>query len=141
MSHINSLHNNFMSQIITLKIWITGFWPGEFDKNGTFLGEIIVTTNTVTVHATISERFSAAPIRAGWSRVGGDYTITYYRARRGRRCTLNVRSFRYCGIHCSTIYFTNNSDNMRLALNRHENGLIKICRKFGGKLGKGSIPI
>ena len=51
-----------------------------------------------TVHSTIAERFFAAPVRAGWSRVGGDYTLTYCRGRHGM---LSVRSFRYCGIHCS----------------------------------------
>ena len=41
----------------------------------------------------------AAPVRAGCSRVGGDYTPTYYRA----RCyTLSERSlFMDYGVHCS----------------------------------------
>ena len=51
-----------------------------------------------TVHATISEQFFAAPVRAGWSRVGGDYTLTYYH---GRCCMLSVRSFRYRGMDCT----------------------------------------
>ena len=49
----------------------------------------------ITVHATISECFSVALVRAWWSRVGGDHTPTYYR---GRRCTARsayARSFRY----------------------------------------------
>ena len=54
--------------------------------------------NRLTVHATIAERFFAAPIRAGWSREGGDYTLTYYRAWRGRRFTLSIRSFSNCGM-------------------------------------------
>ena len=35
-------------------------------------------------------------IACGW-----DYTLTYYRDRRGRRCMLSVRLFRYCGMDCS----------------------------------------
>ena len=45
--------------------------------------------------------FFAAPIRADWSRVGGGYTLTYYRAWRGRRCTFSIRSFSNCGMDCT----------------------------------------
>ena len=40
-------------------------------------------------------------VRAGWPCVGGDYTLTYYRALPGRRC---VRSFRYCGMMDRVIF-------------------------------------
>ena len=32
--------------------------------------------------------------------MGGDYTLTYYRAQRGRRFTLSVRSFSNYGMDC-----------------------------------------
>ena len=46
---------------------------------------VFIMNKDTRVHTTIAERFFAAPVRAGGSCLGGDYTLTYYRVRHGIR--------------------------------------------------------
>ena len=50
---------------------------------------------------TIPEWLFIAAVHAGWSCVGGNYTLTYYCAQHARRCTLSEKLFMDCGIHCT----------------------------------------
>ena len=90
---------DFLFQLLKLqKVNVKIKW-----KSSEFWSKIVYEEFHYTVHSTIAERFLAAPVHAGWSHVGGDYTLTYYRAWRAARSSLSVRSFRYCGMDCSTI--------------------------------------
>ena len=60
-----------------------------------------------------SSKLFTVPVRSGWSRVGGDYTQTYYPA---RRCTLSEKYFRDCGIHCIVVCFNSSKYTLEIRL-------------------------
>ena len=63
---------------------------------------------------------------AGWSRVGGDYTLNYYRARRGRSCTLSEWSFRDCGIQFPFQWHITKVDNFCTFSRRTKNKIVQF---------------
>ena len=73
----------------------------------------------LTVHATIPERYFAAPIHGGWSRVGGDYMQTYYCRQRTRHGVLSKKLFRDCGIHSTENTFWNILKYLYIESNTH----------------------